>query len=104
MAHPRHEQAIPFPDNGGAADEVSPDVIVAGYKNVGVQIEGTFTATVIIRGRLSASASFQQLTSVTGPTLYAIPNDMALQAIQVEIDNHTGGTVEALFAGRLAQF
>lgn len=90
-------QQFKFPVGGGAANETSPPEIVAFLREKGVQIDGTFEATVSLYGRLHSSLSFRKIGDYTAPTIVKL--DVAYYDVQVVIGGYVSGTVVAWFAG-----
>ena len=86
-----------FVAGDGEANETSAPVVVGHYWGHAVQIDGTFTADVTLRVRLSKTVNYADVQTVSGPAI--IPIGYPVESMQLVITNYTDGQVVGVYAG-----
>lgn len=74
---------------------------VGHLRQLAVQIDGTFTASIKIQGRLHPSLGMVDLATVSAPGITAITTPVS--DIQLTVSGYASGTIVAWFAGFNAQ-
>lgn len=86
-----------FETSDGEANETSHAVIAGHYWGHGIQIDGTFEASVKVEVRLSKSLSYVTLQTVTAPAL--IPIGHPIESVRLTIEGYVNGQVVGAYAG-----
>lgn len=85
-------------DTPGQADGTTLPETVAHLRDVAVQVDGTFVATIQIQGRLHPSLGFVNIGSpITTPSIVAIT--LPVSDLQLVVSGYGSGTVKAYVAG-----
>ena len=92
---------LTFNLSGGAANVTSPAETVGFCVDKTVQIGGTFSATVEVQGRLSASDAWVTLQTFTAGAIYEVT--AAVSDLRIVVSSYVSGVVTASFAGFNAQ-
>lgn len=100
MRDVRQPFVLPGDPAGTATGSTLPET-VAHIQALAVQIAGTFTATIKIKGRLHSSLPMVEIASVSAPGITAI--SAPVSDIELEVSAYTNGTISAWFAGFNAQ-
>ncbi len=83
--------------SGGTGGGTSAPVDVSDLEAIGIQIEGTFSASVDIRINLSGSSQFETYATVSGTYILALP--LAAAQVDVVVNGYVSGTVVATAVG-----
>ena len=102
MANRRDQHPFYF-ENGGTMNEESASVVTRHLKNLAIQIDGEFAATVTVMVRLDPSLSFVPLSSVMSPDIVYPPNDASYSDVKLTITDYVSGQVVAKLVGRTSQ-
>lgn len=86
-----------FEDDGGEGNETSHAIVTGHYWGHGVQIDGTFEASVKVEVRLSKLLNYVTLQTVTAPALIAIGHP--IESVRLTIEGYAGGQVVGFYAG-----
>ncbi len=81
----------------------SEPIIARHLKNVVVQIDGTFVATVSVRTRVESTLSFIEIAAVTAKALVPIPNDAAVHDVMLVVSGYVSGSLTGTLVGRTSQ-